>query len=222
MIRDNTFCIKVQTVLWCHASARHVQIVMCQTDSCHGADFKKMLWRPWQPAATEASALHDDDHGRRSAHLCVAAALLQPELAAKGRARRPLSPATLTGRIPCTVLQFPSALVQHVPLQAELLRKGESAFLVTGDVYRRDTVDATHYPVFHQMEAVRIHTPAAWEAAGAGLLAADLEPESTKCRPSASAPPPLGRPQMRGAQPYSYITARGPTGRRAGACICTA
>ncbi len=50
--------------------------------------------------------------------------------------------------------------------QAELLRKGESAFLVTGDVYRRDTVDATHYPVFHQMEAVRIHQPASWEAAG--------------------------------------------------------
>lgn len=50
--------------------------------------------------------------------------------------------------------------------QAEILRKGESAFLVTGDVYRRDTVDKTHYPVFHQMECVRIHQPAEWEAAG--------------------------------------------------------
>lgn len=53
--------------------------------------------------------------------------------------------------------------------QAEILRKGESAFLVTGDVYRRDTVDATHYPVFHQMEAVRIYQPADWEAAGEGI-----------------------------------------------------
>ena len=51
--------------------------------------------------------------------------------------------------------------------QAELLRKGETAFLVTGDVYRRDTVDATHYPCFHQMECVRVHTPSEWEAAGA-------------------------------------------------------
>ena len=25
-----------------------------------------------------------------------------------------------------------------------------------GDVYRKDTVDKTHYPVFHQMEGVRI------------------------------------------------------------------
>lgn len=56
-----------------------------------------------------------------------------------------------------------------LPPQAEILRKGESAFLVTGDVYRRDTVDATHYPVFHQMECVRIHQPAEWEAAGDGL-----------------------------------------------------
>ena len=29
-----------------------------------------------------------------------------------------------------------------------------SEFLVTGDVYRRDTIDATHNPVFHQMEGV--------------------------------------------------------------------
>ena len=35
--------------------------------------------------------------------------------------------------------------------QAEMLRKGETHFLVTGDVYRRDSIDATHYPVFHQV-----------------------------------------------------------------------
>jgi phenylalanyl-tRNA synthetase alpha chain len=42
--------------------------------------------------------------------------------------------------------------------QAEMLRSGETAFLVTGDVYRRDSIDATHYPVFHQMEGVRVFT----------------------------------------------------------------
>lgn len=26
-----------------------------------------------------------------------------------------------------------------------------------GDVYRRDEIDATHYPAFHQMEAVRLY-----------------------------------------------------------------
>lgn len=40
--------------------------------------------------------------------------------------------------------------------QTALLRLGHDPFLVCGDVYRRDEVDSTHYPVFHQMEGVRI------------------------------------------------------------------
>lgn len=40
--------------------------------------------------------------------------------------------------------------------QVELLRKEESAFLCCGDVYRRDTMDRSHYPIFHQMEGVRL------------------------------------------------------------------
>ena len=31
-----------------------------------------------------------------------------------------------------------------------------NAFLVSGDVYRRDEIDAKHYPVFHQLEGARI------------------------------------------------------------------
>lgn len=40
--------------------------------------------------------------------------------------------------------------------QNELLAKGETQFLVTGDVYRKDEIDRFHYPVFHQMEGVKI------------------------------------------------------------------
>ncbi|CAK9136757.1 unnamed protein product [Ilex paraguariensis] len=50
--------------------------------------------------------------------------------------------------------------------QAELLRKGYTHFLVTGDVYRRDSIDSTHYPVFHQMEGVRVFTLNDWKASG--------------------------------------------------------
>ncbi|KAK3016753.1 hypothetical protein RJ639_006073 [Escallonia herrerae] len=50
--------------------------------------------------------------------------------------------------------------------QAELLRKGHTHFLVTGDVYRRDSIDSTHYPVFHQMEGVRVFSPDEWETSG--------------------------------------------------------
>ncbi|XP_005092108.1 phenylalanine--tRNA ligase, mitochondrial [Aplysia californica] len=40
--------------------------------------------------------------------------------------------------------------------QRDLVRSGLDAFIVAGDVYRRDAIDATHYPVFHQMEGVRL------------------------------------------------------------------
>ncbi len=44
--------------------------------------------------------------------------------------------------------------------QHELIAGGEMRFLVTGDVYRRDEIDKTHYPVFHQMEGVALfHIP---------------------------------------------------------------
>ncbi len=43
--------------------------------------------------------------------------------------------------------------------QTELMRMGKDAFLCTGDVYRRDEIDSSHYPVFHQMEGVKIFDP---------------------------------------------------------------
>ena len=38
-----------------------------------------------------------------------------------------------------------------------LLRKGEEAFILIGDVYRRDTIDSTHFPIFHQVDGVRVY-----------------------------------------------------------------
>lgn len=42
--------------------------------------------------------------------------------------------------------------------QAELIRTGLNDFLIIGDVYRRDEIDSTHYPVFHQVDGVRLKT----------------------------------------------------------------
>ena len=44
--------------------------------------------------------------------------------------------------------------------QSALMREGKEAFLCTGDVYRRDEIDASHFPAFHQMEGVRLFDPA--------------------------------------------------------------
>ena len=40
--------------------------------------------------------------------------------------------------------------------QTELLKAGIKKFISTGDVYRRDTIDASHFPIFHQVEGVNI------------------------------------------------------------------
>jgi phenylalanyl-tRNA synthetase alpha chain len=43
--------------------------------------------------------------------------------------------------------------------QVDCMRGGNAAWLMVGDVYRRDEVDATHYPVFHQVDGVRVWAP---------------------------------------------------------------
>lgn len=40
----------------------------------------------------------------------------------------------------------------------ELMKMGFNTFLVVGDVYRRDEIDSSHYPAFHQMDGVKLFT----------------------------------------------------------------
>jgi hypothetical protein len=40
--------------------------------------------------------------------------------------------------------------------EVESYRSDKNAFLIAADVYRRDEIDSSHYPVFHQMEGMRI------------------------------------------------------------------
>ena len=40
--------------------------------------------------------------------------------------------------------------------QSELLSSGNTQFLVVGDVYRKDEIDSKHYPIFHQVEVVKL------------------------------------------------------------------
>ncbi|VDK27935.1 unnamed protein product [Gongylonema pulchrum] len=42
--------------------------------------------------------------------------------------------------------------------QHSLIKQGLDNFLVIGDVYRRDAIDRTHFPCFHQVEGVRLFT----------------------------------------------------------------
>jgi phenylalanyl-tRNA synthetase alpha chain len=40
--------------------------------------------------------------------------------------------------------------------EVEVFAKGTERWLLTADVYRRDEIDASHYPVFHQIEGAKI------------------------------------------------------------------
>jgi len=40
--------------------------------------------------------------------------------------------------------------------EVDVFAKGTERWLLTADVYRRDEIDASHYPVFHQMEGAKI------------------------------------------------------------------
>ncbi|KAL1649695.1 phenylalanyl-tRNA synthetase alpha subunit, mitochondrial [Didymella pomorum] len=63
--------------------------------------------------------------------------------------------------------------------QADTFRANESeGYLISADVYRRDAVDRSHYPVFHQMEGARTWSRAGAAASGkslADIIWADVE-----------------------------------------------
>ncbi|PBK96863.1 phenylalanyl-tRNA synthetase [Armillaria gallica] len=48
--------------------------------------------------------------------------------------------------------------------EVEVFAQGNTQWLLTADVYRRDEIDGSHYPVFHQMEGARI-----WSADASGM-----------------------------------------------------
>lgn len=54
--------------------------------------------------------------------------------------------------------------------EVEMFRKGETKWLLTADVYRRDEIDGSHYPIFHQVEGARIFT-----ADAAGMLEVEAD-----------------------------------------------
>ena len=64
--------------------------------------------------------------------------------------------------------------------QSEHLRSGADAFLCAGDVYRRDEIDASHYPAFHQLEGVKLFPVE--EMKGAQGLSGDEWLSSPECQ----------------------------------------
>ncbi|XP_024526265.1 phenylalanine--tRNA ligase, chloroplastic/mitochondrial isoform X2 [Selaginella moellendorffii] len=88
--------------------------------------------------------------------------------------------------------------------QAQMLRDGLTHFLVTGDVYRRDAIDATHYPVFHQMEGFRVFSESEWK--DTGLDGTDLAVKDLKETLEGLAKRLFGNVEMRWIDTYFPFT----------------
>jgi hypothetical protein len=57
-----------------------------------------------------------------------------------------------------TVVLRPHTSAHQVAILRQSTPHPLTQFLITGDVYRRDEIDQSHYPIFHQMEGVNIMT----------------------------------------------------------------
>lgn len=47
-------------------------------------------------------------------------------------------------------------------VEREYIERGLDAFIVVGSVFRRDEIDQTHYPIFHQLEGVKVSPDNSW------------------------------------------------------------
>lgn len=63
--------------------------------------------------------------------------------------------------------------------EVETYKQGLDRWLVSADVYRRDEIDASHYPVFHQMEGTQVWSSDQWS--GISELNKKLEKELAAC-----------------------------------------
>ena len=84
------------------------------------------------------------------------------------------------------------------------LRQGHEAFLCTGDVYRRDEIDASHFPAFHQMEGVRVFEKEEWESKG--VEAVDLARDELRTTLEGLARHLFGDVEMRWVDAYFPFT----------------
>ena len=84
---------------------------------------------------------------------------LSPRVSVRANFDDLLVPASHPSRRPTDTYYFSETecLRTHTSAhQTQYLAAGVEAFLVFGDCYRRDEIDASHYPVFHQVEGVRV------------------------------------------------------------------
>mgnify|MGYP000660393632 CR=1 FL=1 len=69
--------------------------------------------------------------------------------------------------------------------EVETFAQGLDSWLLCADVYRRDEIDASHYPIFHQMEGARMFDPSKGDYDAGGLVERECEAMEQKLREAA-------------------------------------
>ncbi|VDQ01402.1 unnamed protein product [Trichobilharzia regenti] len=115
----------------------------------------------WSPKYSERHVRHKCDDGHNGTPLFSLYDHLSPVVTVRQNFDSLLIPPDHPSRLRTDTyyLNETTVLRSHTSAhQLDLLSSGLNAFLVVGDVYRRDDIDSLHYPVFHQLEGVRLFT----------------------------------------------------------------
>ena len=67
--------------------------------------------------------------------------------------------------------------------QVQTLGRGHHSSIILGEVFRKDQIDATHYPVFHQMEAFTLYKVSELLEFAEELVSSNKNPEITSHAP---------------------------------------
>ena len=125
--------------------------------------------------ATEVTHLGEGEGLKNRTGFSAFESALTPVVTSRANFDELLTPAAHASRRPSDTFYVDDAHVLRCHMtahQTELLRAGYRTFLMAGDVYRRDTVDRTHAPVFHQLDGVRVWSRAELPPAVLAALAA--------------------------------------------------
>ncbi|EIW85189.1 phenylalanyl-tRNA synthetase [Coniophora puteana RWD-64-598 SS2] len=114
---------------------------------------RKLYNQPGHPLSTLRALI--ESHFADYAHLSSVSPIVSPAQNFDGLS----FPADHPGRSPTDsyYINKHTMLRTHTSAhEVEVFARGTARYLLTADVYRRDEIDASHYPVFHQMEGARV------------------------------------------------------------------
>jgi phenylalanyl-tRNA synthetase alpha chain len=127
------------------------------TPKIYGLMDRKLLQIPDHPLAILKNKIYSHFHNKFP-NTFVTKDDFAPKVSIKENFEKLLIPENHPTRFPSDTYFFDenTVLRTHTTAHDFEMLNNYNAFLISGDVYRRDEIDAKHYPAFHQLEGGRI------------------------------------------------------------------